>query len=84
MVLERPLNGRGRVVKTQPPLRRTRPSDWGVAPDTARGSRSATGGPAALPHDLVGAVDTDLPPCESPEGKIVKRSPASFSHSGAA
>ena len=81
---ERPLAGGGEGVNTHSPLCRTKPSGRGVAPATAIAARSAADDRAAWPKEVESAADSSLPPCESPGSRNVNRSPASFSHRGAA
>ena len=75
---------RGEGVQARSPLCRTEPSARGVAPATAVVARPATGGRAARPQDVATPADKQEARCESPNRKIVKRPPASFSHSSAA
>ncbi len=81
---ERPLAGRGEGVKTHSALSRTKPSERGVAPATAKAARSAAVDRAAWPQEVGSAADSGLPPCESPGSRNVNRPPTSFSHRGAA
>ena len=81
---ERPLAGRGEGVNTHSPLCRTKPSGRGVAPVTAIAARSAPDGRAARPQDTIAQADGRTSRRETPEGRFVKRPPASFSHRSAA
>ena len=85
MLRERPQEGGGASrVKTRSPLRRTEPSARGVSPATADAARPATGGRAARPQDATAQAVGRNSRRESSGGRIVKRTPASFSHLGAA
>ena len=69
------------VRKHTRPRTRTRPSDWGVAPATARAARVPRAYRAAWPQDAVAPADGREPPCAWPERRSAHRTPASFAHS---